>query len=380
MLRAFFDMETLVNNWSETDVQYMREAIALAERGRGVTAPNPMVGCVLVKDGRTIARGYHHRYGDLHAERDALAACTEDPAGATAYVTLEPCCHHGKQPPCTDALLAAGVARVVVGLTDPNPLVCGKGIAILRGHGVAVETGLLADEIREQNRIFLKYITEKRPWVALKVAMTLDGKIATADGDARWVTSEAARGFVHQLRGQLSGICVGAGTVRADDPMLDCRLEGGKNPVRILPDSSASLSPDSRIAQSAGRIRTLLAHTDAAAADRLERLRACGVEPLACAARDGHIDLDDMLAKLGALGIDSILLEGGEALNGSFVEQGLVDEYYFFVAPKILGGKDAKTAVGGTGFAKMADARGVRIESVRSFGPDLLIHGYPENR
>ena len=380
MLRAFFDMETLVNNWSETDVQYMREAIALAERGRGFTAPNPMVGCVLVKDGRTIARGYHHRYGDLHAERDALAACTEDPAGATAYVTLEPCCHHGKQPPCTDALLAAGVARVVVGLTDPNPLVCGKGIAILRGHGVAVETGLLADEIREQNRIFLKYITEKRPWVALKVAMTLDGKIATADGDARWVTSEAARGFVHQLRGQLSGICVGAGTVRADDPMLDCRADGFKNPVRILPDSSASLSPDSRIAQSAGRIRTLLAHTDAAAADRLERLRACGVEPLACAARDGRIDLDDMLAKLGALGIDSILLEGGEALNGSFVEQGLVDEYYFFVAPKILGGKDAKTAVGGTGFAKMADARGVRIESVRSFGPDLLIHGYPENR
>ena len=373
-------METLVNNWSETDVQYMREAIALAERGRGFTAPNPMVGCVLVKDGRTIARGYHHKYGDLHAERDALATCTEDPAGATAYVTLEPCCHHGKQPPCTDALLAAGIARVVVGLTDPNPLVCGKGIAILRDHGVKVEAGLLADEIREQNRIFLKYITEKRPWVALKVAMTLDGKIATADGDARWVTSEEARGFVHQLRSQLTGICVGAGTVRADDPMLDCRLEGGNNPVRILPDSRASLSPDSRIAQSAGRIRTILAHTGAAAPAKLEQLRACGVETLPCAARDGRIDLDDMLARLGALGIDSILLEGGEALNGSFVEQGLVDEYYFFVAPKILGGKDAKTAVGGTGFARMADARGVRVASVRPFGPDLLIHGYPENR
>ena len=374
------NMEQTVNIWSDLDRQYMQEAIALAERGRGHTAPNPMVGCVIVKDGRTIGRGYHHKYGDLHAERDALAACTEDPAGATMYVTLEPCCHHGKQPPCTEAILAASIARVVVGATDPNPLVSGKGIGILRAHGVTVEAGLLDAEIREQNRIFLKYITTRRPWVALKVAMTLDGKIATADGDARWVTSEAARTFVHQLRGQLTGICVGAGTVRADDPMLDCRVEGYKNPVRILPDSSASLSPDSRIARSAAGIRTLLAHTGAAAPDQLERLRACGVETLPCAERDGHIDLNDLLARLGAQGIDSILLEGGEELNGSFVAQDLVDEYYIFIAPKILGGKDAKTAVGGTGFAKMAEARGVRIESVRSFGPDLLIHGYPENR
>jgi len=374
------DMEQFVCNWSDTDRQYMQEAIALAERGRGHTAPNPMVGSVIVKDGRTIGRGYHHKYGDLHAERDALASCTEDPAGATMYVTLEPCCHHGKQPPCTEAILAAGIARVVVGATDPNPLVGGKGIGILRAHGVAVEAGLLDAEIREQNRIFLKYITSRRPWVAMKVAMTLDGKIATADGDARWVTSEAARTFVHQLRGQLTGICVGAGTVRADDPMLDCRVEGYKNPVRILPDSRASLAPDSRIARSARVIRTILAHTGAAAPEKLERLRACGVETLPCAARDGHIDLDDLLTQLGALGVDSLLLEGGEELNGSFVAQDLVDEYYFFVAPKILGGKDARTAVGGTGFARMAEARGVRIESVRSFGPDLLIHGYPENR
>ena len=219
-------MERILNTWSETDRAYMQEAIALAERGRGHTAPNPMVGCVIVKDGRTIGRGYHHRYGDLHAERDALAACAEDPAGATMYVTLEPCCHHGKQPPCTDAILAAGIARVVVGATDPNPLVGGRGIALLRSGGVAVEAGLLEAEIREQNRIFLKYITQKRPWVSLKVAMTLDGKIATADGDARWVSSEAARAFVQQLRGQRSGICVGAGTVRLDDPMLNCRAEG----------------------------------------------------------------------------------------------------------------------------------------------------------
>ncbi len=373
-------MVRILNTWSDADRAYMQEAIALAERGRGHTAPNPMVGCVLVKDGRTIGRGYHHRYGDLHAERDALAACTEDPTGATMYVTLEPCCHHGKQPPCTDAILAAGIARVVVGATDPNPLVGGKGIALLRSGGVAVEAGLLEEKIREQNRIFLKYITQRRPWVSLKVAMTLDGKIATASGDARWVTSEAAREYVQQLRGQRCGICVGAGTVRLDDPMLTCRAEGYRNPVRILPDSVASLSPDSRIARSAADIRTLVAHTDAAPAGRLERLRACGVELLPCAARDGRVDLPDMLSRLGALGIDSILLEGGEALNGSFVAQGLVDEYFIFIAPKILGGDDAKTAVGGSGFAKMADAQKLDIRSVEQIGPDLLIHAYPKKQ
>ena len=372
-------MERIVYSWSDIDRAYMQEAIALAERGRGHTAPNPMVGCVLVKDGRVIGRGYHHQYGSLHAERDALAACSEDPAGATMYVTLEPCCHHGKQPPCTDAILAAGIARVVVGATDPNPLVGGKGIALLQAGGVAVEAGLLEEEIREQNRIFLKYITQKRPWVSLKVAMTLDGKIATASGDARWVTSEPARRFVHALRGQRSGICVGAGTVRLDDPMLDCRVEGYHNPVRILPDSRASLPLESRIVRSAGEIRTLVAHTDAADAGQLEQLRACGVELLPCAAADGHVDLRDMLDRLGALGIDSILLEGGEALNGSFVAQDLVDEYYIFIAPKLLGGQDAKTAVGGVGFDTMAAARDIRIRSVDTIGPDILIHGYPKN-
>ena len=372
-------MERILSSWSDTDRAYMQEAIALAERGRGHTAPNPMVGCVLVKDGRVIGRGYHHQYGGLHAERDALAACTEDPAGATMYVTLEPCCHHGKQPPCTDAILAAGIARVVVGATDPNPLVGGQGIALLQAGGVAVEAGLLAEEICEQNRIFMKYITQKRPWVSLKVAMTLDGKIATASGDARWVTSESARRFVHELRGQRSGICVGAGTVRLDDPMLDCRVEGYKNPVRILPDSRASLPLESRIARSAGEIRTLVAHTEAADAGKLERLRACGVELLPCAATDGQVDLRDMLDRLGALGIDSILLEGGEALNGSFVAQDLVDEYYVFIAPKVLGGQDAKTAVGGVGFATMAAARDIEIRSVEHIGPDLLIHGYPKH-
>ena len=362
---------------NETDVKYMEEAIGLAERGSGHVAPNPLVGCVLVKDGRTIGRGWHRRYGGLHAEREALADCREDPAGATAYVTLEPCCHHGKQPPCTDALLEAGIARVVVGLIDPNPLVGGKGIRILRDHGVTVETGLLEDRIRLQNRIFLKYITTRRPWVTLKVAMTLDGKIATAGGDSRWVSSPESREIVHRLRGTHSGICVGAGTVRADDPMLDCRLDGFRNPVRVLPDSRASLAPESRIAQTADRIRTILVHTEAADPARLERLRSLGVETLACAESAGGIDLDDMLGRLGAGGMDSILLEGGEELNGSFINQGLVDEYYVFIAPKILGGRDAKTAVGGVGFSRMAEALDITVDSVDRSGPDLLIHGFP---
>ncbi|SKC46183.1 diaminohydroxyphosphoribosylaminopyrimidine deaminase [Bacteroidales bacterium WCE2008] len=367
-------------NWSESDREYMQEAISLAERGRGHTSPNPLVGCVIVKDGRTLGRGWHRKYGDLHAEREALRDCTENPAGATAYVTLEPCCHHGKQPPCTDALIEAGIARVIVGATDPNPLVGGKGIAILRENGIMVETGLCEGEILEQNRIFFKYITERKPWVTLKVAMTLDGKIATADGDSRWVTSESSRQFVQQLRGYHSGICVGKGTVVYDDPMLDCRFEGLDNPVRIIPDSMASISPESRIVRTAGQCRTIIAHTDAAPASRLEQLNTLGVETLPCLSENGHTDISDMLRRLGEMRIDSILLEGGEELNWSFIENGLVDEYYIFVAPKILGGKDAKTTVGGAGFPKMADALDISIKDVRQFGPDILIHGYAKNR
>lgn len=358
----------------------MQEAMELAEKGRGHTSPNPLVGCVIVKDGRTLGRGWHRKYGDLHAEREALRDCTENPAGATAYVTLEPCCHHGKQPPCTDALLEAGITRVIVGATDPNPLVGGKGIAILRENGIMVETGLCEGEILEQNRIFFKYITERKPWVTLKVAITLDGKIATADGDSRWVTSESSRQFVQQLRGYHSGICVGKGTVVYDDPMLDCRFEGLGNPVRIIPDSLASISPESRIVRTARQCRTIIAHTDAAPASRLELLNSLGVETLPCLSENGHTDISDMLSRLGEMRIDSILLEGGEELDWSFVEKDLIDEYYVFIAPKILGGKDAKTAVGGAGFPKMADALDISIKDVTPFGPDILIHGYAKNR
>ena len=211
---------------NDEDIKYMRMALALAERGRGHVGPNPMVGAVIVRDGRVLARGWHHVCGSLHAERDALASCSESVGGATMYVTLEPCCHHGKQPPCTDAIIAAGISRVVMAMTDPNPLVAGHGAAILREHGIEVTSGVLEAEARHLNRIFIKYITTRRPWVVLKWAMTLDGRIAAVSGDSKWVSGEQSRRLVHELRGRYMGIVAGKGTVLADDPMLNCRLDG----------------------------------------------------------------------------------------------------------------------------------------------------------
>ena len=219
------------------DVEYMRLALALAERGRGWTAPNPMVGAVIVKDGAVIGQGWHERYGEPHAERNALAACTADPAGATMYVTLEPCCHHGKQPPCVDAILASGIRRVVIGSADPNPLVAGKGVAILRSRGVEVTESVLREECDALNRIFFHYITTGRPFVSMKYAMTMDGKIAAFTGASKWVTGETARRHVQQQRHRFRGIMVGVGTVLADDPLLTCRMENGRNPIRVICDT-----------------------------------------------------------------------------------------------------------------------------------------------
>ena len=328
---------------NDEDIRYIRMALALAERGRGHVGPNPMVGAVIVRDGRVLARGWHHVCGSLHAERDALASCKEPVEGATMYVTLEPCCHHGKQPPCTDAIIAAGISRVVMAMTDPNPLVAGHGAAILRDHGIEVITGVLEAEARHLNRIFIKYITTRRPWVVLKWAMTLDGRIAAVSGDSRWVSGEQSRRLVHELRGRYMGIVAGKGTVLADDP----------------------------------EYRTVVAHTDAAEAQRLEALRSCGVETLLCSCgAGGMVDLEDMLGQLGAMGLDSVLVEGGGELNWSLVRSGLVDEFYVFVAPKIVGGRTAKGPVGGSGFGTMAAACGLRVDSVEMVGEDILIHGF----
>lgn len=354
----------------------MRRAMELAQRGEGAVNPNPLVGAVIVRDGRVIAEGWHERWGGLHAERNALKNCTEPTRGATMYVTLEPCCHYGKTPPCTEAVIAAGIGRVVVGLQDPNPLVAGRGIALLEQAGIRVESGLLEEELRWQNRIFLKYIRERRPWVLLKAAMTLDGKIAAHTGDSRWVTGEAARRRVHEMRRRHMAILAGIGTVETDDPLLNCRLEGEpRQPVRIVADSSARISLGSQLVRTAGECRTVVAHTDRADAAKLELLRAAGVETWRCEERDGRLSVADLLRTAGESGLDSLLLEGGGTLNESFLRGGFVDEAAFFIAPKFVGGRSAKTPVEGEGLVRMADAVELERVTVERIGRDILITG-----
>ena len=367
--------------WSDEDIKYMRMALDLARKGQGHVDPNPMVGAVIVRDGRVLASGWHHVYGSLHAERDALSACTEPTQGATMYVTLEPCCHFGKQPPCTNAIMEAGISRVVVAMTDPNPLVAGKGAGILRSHGIEVQTGLLEKEARYLNRVFVQYITTRRPWVVLKSAVTLDGRIAADSGDSKWVSCEESRRTVHEMRGHYTGIMAGIGTVLADDPMLNCRIDGMRQPVRIIVDSLARLSCDSAIARSAETYRTVLAHTAAAGRDNLEKLRGCGIMTIECASgKDGKVNLHDLMRRLGQMSVNSILLEGGAALAWSMISEGLVDEHYIFVAPKISGGENAKCPVGGAGFDKMRQALQVDVESVTQSGTDWLFHCFPADR
>ena len=373
------------------DIEYMQRAMTLAENGRGFVNPNPLVGAVIVMDGRVIGEGWHRKYGCLHAEREALAACTEDPAGSTMYVTLEPCCHYGKQPPCTEAIIAAGISRVVVGLPDPNPLVAGKGIAILKEHGIDVECGLLEADLKYQNRVFLKYITTRRPWVTMKWAMTLDGKIAARTGDSKWVSSEESRRYGHQLRAWNMAIMAGIGTVRADDPLLNCRIDGMRSPVRVIADSDATVSLSSQVGMTAHQYRTIVACSGTADRSRLAALSDAGVEILQVdsgqagdctqqrAADVRKVDMDVLLSRLGKMGIDSVLVEGGAELDWSMVEAGLVDEVCCFIAPKVIGGSTAKGPVGGVGFPVMADAFPLEIESVTRSGPDILVHAFPSD-
>ena len=352
--------------------QYMRRAIELAQRGAGWTSPNPLVGAVIVKNGRVIGEGWHERCGGPHAERRALANCTENPAGAALYVTLEPCCHHGRTPPCTEAILRAGLARVVCGSLDPNPQVCGKGAEQLRRAGVAVETGFLREECDRLNPIFFHYITHKTPYVALKYAMTADGKIATRTGASRWITGSAARAQVHALRHRYRGILAGVGTVLADDPRLDCRMEGGRSPVRVICDSRLRIPPDSQLCRTARDLPLIIA---AAADDPAKRaaLEACGAEVWLLPGTDGRVDLPALMRRLGEREIDGLLAEGGGTLHEALLRAGLVQRVYSFVAPKLFGGRDAKTPVEGEGVAAPNEAYALRLNEIQRFGGDLLL-------
>lgn len=356
-----------------TKFEYMQLAIELAKKGLGHTSPNPMVGCVVVKEGRIVTQGFHEQYGGFHAERNALMRCEEDLTGADLYVTLEPCCHHGNTPPCTDIIIERGIGRVFVGTKDPNPQVAGRGIEILREHGIEVETGVLEKECFELNEVFMHYIKKKKPYIAMKYAMTMDGKIATFTGDSKWVTGEEARQHVHQLRKRYSSIMIGIGTVLVDDPMLNCRIEEGVDPVRVICDSHLRIPLDSKIVKTAGEIRTIVAYASGDD-DKKCMLEKAGVE-LIHIDSNGTVDFTSLVRQLGQMGIDSILIEGGGTFHGTVLKSGLVDRIYCYIAPKLIGGKEAKSPVEGSGFPLMKEALEIDVTDILKLGADICITG-----
>ena len=363
-----------------TNEDLMREALALAKMGMGFTSPNPMVGAVIVKNGEIISRGYHKKYGDLHAERSAFAYCDENRIncrGADMYVTLEPCCHHGKQPPCTEAIIAHGIKRVFMGSSDPNPLVAGKGVEILRGHGIEVIEGILKDECDALNEIFFHYITTGLPFVTMKYAMTLDGKIACYTGESKWITGEAARAHVQQERLRHSAIMVGVGTVLADDPLLTCRLENGRDPLRIICDSSLRTPLDCNILKTAREVPTVIA-TISEDNDRAAMYERAGCRIIRTAPKDGHVDLSALMKQLGSERLDSILLEGGSELNWSALKEGLVSKVQAYIAPKLFGGS-GKAPVSGQGVPLPAEAFMLEPCSIVHIGDDILIESRVKN-
>lgn len=361
------------------DEQFMHLALQLAQRGCGWTAPNPMVGAVIVKNGRIIGQGWHQRCGEPHAERNALAACTEDPRGATLYVTLEPCCHYGKQPPCTEAILAAGIAHVVVGSSDPNPLVAGKGIRQLRENGVTVTEHCLQGECDRLNEVFFHYIQTKRPFVVLKYAMTLDGKIAAYTGASQWITGEAARNHVQQQRHRYRGIMVGVGTVLADNPRLTCRIPGGRSPIRILCDTHLRTPMNANVVTTARETPTILA-TCCTDPERQRPYEEAGCQVLCVEKQDGHVNLHQLMERLGEMQLDSILLEGGGTLNWAALESGIVQKVQAYIAPKLLGGRTAKTPVEGTGVPTPDQAFFLRNSKITQLGEDFLIESEVAHR
>ena len=365
--------------------KYMRRAIELAKKGSGHVNPNPLVGAVIVRDGEIIGEGYHECYGQLHAERNAIANAKKrgnSLEGSTIYVTLEPCCHYGKTPPCTEAIIEEKIARVVVGSDDPNPLVSGKGFQMLREKGIEVIPHFLKEECDAMNHVFFHYIRTGTPYVAMKYAMTMDGKIACYTGNSKWVTGEESRAHVQTLRNHYKGIMAGIGTVLADDPMLNCRIEGGRDPIRIIADSHLRIPMDSQLVRTAGQQPLIVACLPDADEEKAAQLQEKGVEVLRIPGvttaditeeQKEVISLPVLMKELGARKIDGILLEGGGQLNESALQAGIVDRIYCYIAPKIFGGAQAKTPVEGQGVAKAVDAWQFKRIGMQEFGQDILL-------
>jgi len=367
----------------------MKRALELSKKAVGFVNPNPLVGAVIVKDNKIIGEGYHEYFGGPHAEVNAFANAKEnafknaacDVEGATMYVTLEPCAHYGKTPPCAELIVKKKIAKVVVGMVDPNPLVAGKGIEILRKAGIEVTTGIMDHKIRKTNEIFIKYITEKKPFCIVKTAMTIDGKIATSTGDSKWISNEKSRAYVHELRNMVSGIMVGIGTVLSDDPELTTRREGliSKNPIRIIIDSTAKISIDAKVLKCDKKTKTIIATTKFADSSKIEAIKQKGVEVIVTPSSNKWVDLNYLMEALGVRGIDSILIEGGSTINYSALESGIVDKVITFISPKIFGGTTGKTPVGGVGIDNVDDSIMLVDTEVTRFDEDIMIEGYIKN-
>jgi diaminohydroxyphosphoribosylaminopyrimidine deaminase/5-amino-6-(5-phosphoribosylamino)uracil reductase len=353
----------------------MARALELALRGQGAVEPNPLVGCVIAQGERIVGEGWHTRFGGPHAEIEALAAAGSAAAGATLYVTLEPCCHHGKTPPCTEALIRSAVRRVVVAHQDPFPQVTGRGIAQLRQAGIEVEVGLLEQESRQLNAPYLKLIRSGRPWILAKWAMTLDGKLATRTGSSQWISGEASRSCVHQLRGRVDAILVGRRTAELDDPLLTARPSGPRVATRIVADSQARLAQDSQLVRTAREVPVLVAVGPAASAADCRRLSDAGCEVWTGETDDAAQRLLLLLDELGQRRMTNVLVEGGGQLLGSLFDAGELDEVHVFIAPKLAGGRDAVAPVGGWGVAQMSQARWLPQPIVERLDDDVYVHG-----
>jgi diaminohydroxyphosphoribosylaminopyrimidine deaminase/5-amino-6-(5-phosphoribosylamino)uracil reductase len=357
------------------DDRWMKRAICLAEKGRGRTSPNPVVGAVLVKEGISVGEGYHAKAGEAHAEIIALRNAGQAARGSTLYINLEPCIHYGKTPPCAPVIIEAGVRRVVIGTEDPNPLIKGKGLESLRRAGLEVKVGILEKECQRLNEAFHKYILKREPFVILKVAATLDGRIATRDGESKWISGETSRRFVHRLRNQVDGVVVGINTVLKDDPMLTARVTGGRDPLRIVLDSRLRIPGQAKVIKE-DPSKTIIATTGLAARDKKERLEEMGVKILVLDSKHQRVSLKPFLSKLGEMGITSLLVEGGGQVNGSFLGEGLIDKLILFISPRVIGDDQAIGMFGGKPVPRLKDAVPLHELRMRRIGGDMLIQGY----
>ncbi len=355
---------------------YMQRALELAQKARGRTSPNPMVGAVIVREGKIIGEGYHERAGMPHAEVVAIQQAQNHTAGADLYVTLEPCCHWGRMPPCTEAIIEAGIARVFMAMQDPDPRVSGKGKEQLIAQGIEVVEGIAEAEARRINEFYCKYIQTGQPFVILKAAMSLDGKIATASGESQWITSPASRERVHRLRDEVDAILVGIGTVLADDPALTTRIPGGHDALRIIVDSRARLPLSARVCRLDSHVPTLLATTELASPSKLKQLESSGVQVLLLPESMGHVDIRALMRTLGHREITSVLVEGGSTIHAAILTSRVVDKIMLFVAPKLVGGDSAPGPIGGVGIQNLSDAIEVADLQIEPVGKDWLFTGY----